>query len=150
MDRVLDRILPWPVAGALAGFVLGFFAYVALRDLGAPLPGVPGVGGLCGGLVGAVCGGFVGSYLRRPAAEGGTAARWCVGMMLLVGGVSFLAGFVGPMLLRPDAPQGPLLGIFFTGPLGAVAGAVVGLLIGLVRQGQRPQGGSRPIAWPRA
>jgi hypothetical protein len=137
-DTILDRMLPWPVAGGMAGFVLGFMAYIALPIIGLPAPGVPGVGGLFGGLVGAVCGAVVGSYLRRPAAEGGTVARWCVGMMVLVGGVSFLAGFAGPILLRPDLPQGPLLGIFITGPLGALAGAAVGLVIGLlIRPGGR-------------
>jgi len=35
---------------------------------------------------------------------------------LVVGVVSFLAGFVGPIILRPDSNQGPLLGIFITGP----------------------------------
>ena len=44
--------------------------------------------------------------------------------------VAFLAGFVGPILLTPGSPQGPLLGIFITGPLGALAGAVLGLIIG--------------------
>jgi hypothetical protein len=47
--------------------------------------------------------------------------------------VAFLAGFAGPILLTPDSPQGPPLGIFFTGPLGFVVGAVIGLGIGLVR-----------------
>lgn len=43
-----------------------------------------------------------------------------------LGGVGFMAGFFGPMLLAPDANQGPLLGIFITGPGGAVLGVVVG------------------------
>jgi len=50
----------------------------------------------------------------------------------VVGGISFLAGFVGPILLDPNSPQGPLLGIFFTGPLGAIAGAILGAVIGLL------------------
>jgi hypothetical protein len=41
----------------------------------------------------------------------------------LVGGT---AGFLGPMLLNPDANQGPLLGLFITGPGGALAGTVLG------------------------
>jgi hypothetical protein len=39
------------------------------------------------------------------------------------------------MLLAPNSPQGPLLGIFFTGPLGALAGAVLGVFIGLLSAG---------------
>jgi len=53
-------------------------------------------------------------------------------MTVVVGVISFLAGFVGPIILHPDSPQGPLLGIFFTGPLGALAGAVAGATIGLL------------------
>ena len=45
---------------------------------------------------------------------------------VILGGVGFIAGFVGPILLRPDANQGPLLGIFITGPLGFVVGAAAG------------------------
>jgi len=41
---------------------------------------------------------------------------------LVLGVVGFLAGYIGPLILRPDANQGPLLGIFITGPLGFFAG----------------------------
>ena len=53
-------------------------------------------------------------------------------MATVVGGISFLAGFAGPILLTPDSPQGPLLGIFVTGPLGFLAGAVLGALVGML------------------
>jgi di/tricarboxylate transporter len=39
--------------------------------------------------------------------------------------VGFLVGFVGPTTLS-TSPQGPLLGIFMTGPAGAAAGCVLG------------------------
>jgi len=38
------------------------------------------------------------------------------------GFLGFLLGFFGPMLLWPGSAQGPMLGIFITGPLGAVIG----------------------------
>jgi hypothetical protein len=47
---------------------------------------------------------------------------------LIVGGIGFCAGFFGPMVFAPDANQGPLLGIFITGPLGAVLGAIGGFV----------------------
>jgi hypothetical protein len=47
---------------------------------------------------------------------------------LLLGATGFACGFFGPMLLNPDANQGPMLGIFITGP----GGALLGLLLGTV------------------
>jgi hypothetical protein len=51
--------------------------------------------------------------------------RW-YGFAALVGLVSFLAGFVGPMVLAPGANQGPMLGLFITGPVGVIVGIVWG------------------------
>jgi hypothetical protein len=47
---------------------------------------------------------------------------------LIVGGVGFALGFFGPMIFTPGANQGPMLGIFITGPLGFVLGAVGGFV----------------------
>jgi hypothetical protein len=52
----------------------------------------------------------------------------------VLGGIGFCAGFFGPMILWPESNQGPLLGIFFTGPIGVVVGAVWGYFYNL---GQR-------------
>lgn len=49
---------------------------------------------------------------------------WCA---LIVGGIAFLGGFIGPIIFTPEANQGPLFGIFFTGPIGAVFGGILGL-----------------------
>ena len=54
------------------------------------------------------------------------ALRWAFG----VGAVGFSLGFFGPMLFAPGANQGPLLGIFITGPLGFASGLVWGLIVG--------------------
>ena len=35
----------------------------------------------------------------------------------VVGAIGFSGGFFGPMIFTPDANQGPLLGLFITGPL---------------------------------
>ena len=53
---------------------------------------------------------------------------------VIVGAIGFCAGFFGPMLFAPDANQGPLLGIFITGPLGAVLGAIGGFVHGIRRR----------------
>lgn len=46
---------------------------------------------------------------------------------LVVGGISFALGFFGPMILNPQGNQGPMLGIFITGPLGFIIGLAWGL-----------------------
>lgn len=45
---------------------------------------------------------------------------------LIIGAISFVLGFFGPILFIPDANQGPLLGIFITGPFGFVIGLIGG------------------------
>src|SRR5262245_19721435 len=52
---------------------------------------------------------------------------------VITGGVGFAGGFFGPIIFAPGANQGPLLGIFITGPLGFVFGAVGGALYWFVR-----------------
>ena len=56
------------------------------------------------------------------ASRSGIRASWQAGWM--VGGIGFAAGFVGPLVLQPEANLGPLLGILMTGPLGFVVGAL--------------------------
>jgi hypothetical protein len=60
---------------------------------------------------------------------------------LIVGGIGFAAGFFGPMILKPEANQGPMLGIFITGPLGFL----LGLIYGVIREWLR-RGSSSPAA----
>lgn len=54
----------------------------------------------------------------------------------IVGSFGFTVGFLGPIFVAPEFSEGPLLGIFFTGPVGAMVGAVGGYLVGI----KRPQG----------
>ncbi|MFO1141505.1 MAG: hypothetical protein U1E59_03795 [Amaricoccus sp.] len=56
--------------------------------------------------------------------------RWAA----ILGGIGFAAGFLGPMILAPGANQGPMLGIFITGPLGFLLGLAVGV-IDAIRRG---------------
>ncbi len=59
--------------------------------------------------------------------------RRAMGPAVLLGAVGFALGFFGPILFQPDANQGPLLGIFITGP----GGFLVGLIFGVVREVRR-------------
>lgn len=67
--------------------------------------------------------------------------RWMLFGGVVVGVAGFVLGFFGPMILAPDANQGPLLGIFSTGPLGFVLGAAGGLAFapGLERRFNGPR-----------
>jgi hypothetical protein len=71
---------------------------------------------------------------------GAFGARWrgivrrALGPALILGGTGFVLGFFGPIIFRPEANQGPLLGIFITGP----GGFLIGLIYGIVREVLRP------------
>jgi hypothetical protein len=112
----------------MAGFVVGCLASFSLVALGVN----PGPTVLAVGLLGAILGCLVGAHVQGAPGRARTVARCCAVGAGVVGAVSFLAGFTGPIILRPDLPQGPLLGIFYTGPLGTVAGAVLGAIVGLM------------------
>jgi hypothetical protein len=53
---------------------------------------------------------------------------------LLFGGIGFVTGFFGPMLIAvligSEANLGPLWGIFILGPGGVIVGSVVGAFVG--------------------
>src|SRR5437764_282244 len=56
-----------------------------------------------------------------------TTLQWAV----IIGAVGFCGGFFGPIIFTPESNQGPLLGLFITGPLGFVAGGVLGFIYAL-------------------
>lgn len=58
---------------------------------------------------------------------------------LVIGVISFSIGFFGPMILAPGANQGPLLGIFITGPLGVMAGFIIGVVRELIGARKSPR-----------
>jgi hypothetical protein len=77
----------------------------------------------------------------------GLKANWscqlnCPGA-LTIGGIGFVAGFFGPIVFAPDANQGPLLGIFITGPLGFLFGAATGTICWFVRERHKTQESAR-------
>jgi hypothetical protein len=62
--------------------------------------------------------------MRRMSGVRKSPGVWALAM----GAVGGAAGFFGPMILNPDANQGPMLGLFITGPGGALAGLVLGFI----------------------
>ncbi len=75
-----------------------------------------------------------------------TTARSAVLGALVVGGVGFGCGFLGPIVLSPEANQGPLLGIFITGPGGTLLGALLGVTLGALRTSRHALRASLGIA----
>lgn len=106
--------------------VLAFFGalyIVWLLMLTLPLGGQAWIGGVV-----ALAGGVhAARKVWRGTAEDTMSVSVMAGLgALILGGLGFVAGFFGPMILAPQANQGPMLGIFITGPAGAVLGAIAG------------------------
>lgn len=80
-------------------------------------------------IVSLVCAAVVGWYVWTKL---GSLPSDLISSILLggavLGGIGFCGGFFGPLVLAPEANQGPLLGIFITGPLGLLFGAVGGVI----------------------
>lgn len=51
---------------------------------------------------------------------------------VLLGAAGFCAGFFGPMIFVPESNQGPMVGIFLTGPGGVALGLLLWLLMKLL------------------
>jgi hypothetical protein len=135
MEQVtLGRRIPWVVMGGIIGCVFCPFIVAVVFGLFG-FPGFTDLNMAIGNLAGLIGGGALGYFFSGNS----VAARWSLGTAAALGSVSFLAGFVGPMILMPNANQGPLLGIFFTGPLGFIAGAFIGMLIGFMKRSSSNQ-----------
>ena len=89
-------------------------------------------------IVALLCAAAAGRYVwmsLEPNVVGGiwrTTLLWAV----VAGGIGFVVGFFFPIVFLPTANQGPMLGIFFTGPLGFMLGGVAGFIHAL-RQRRR-------------
>ena len=71
-------------------------------------------------------------WLHTASIHAGLTSSIVLGAIIL-GGVGFAGGFFGPIIFMPGANQGPLLGIFITGPLGFIFGAVGGAVYWFTR-----------------
>jgi hypothetical protein len=77
---------------------------------------------------------YVARRVWSGTAEGTTSVPVMAGLgAVIVGGLGFVAGFFGPMIFAPEANQGPMLGLFITGPAGLVIGAIAGAWYGMRR-----------------
>ena len=80
-----------------------------------------------GSLVALAASAYVARTVWNGTAEDSTSVVVMAGLgAAILGGLGFVAGFFGPMIFAPDANQGPMLGLFITGPAGVVIGAIAG------------------------
>jgi hypothetical protein len=110
---------------ALATYFLSYWLPVALIRFNGYEVVAPIIALVCAMAVGW----FVWKALDPRSASGilSTMFLWAA----VAGGIGFVGGFLGPMLFAPSANQGPLLGIFITGPLGFLLGGVTGFAYAL-------------------
>jgi hypothetical protein len=121
MTLVAVRILV-TVISALAAF---YFTYWASGALVFALDWSPWLSFLAA--LGAGVGAAWLVWTRTEAIHSGFVSTVVIGAVV-TGGIGFSAGFFGPMIFTPGANQGPLLGIFITGPLGFLLGAAGGAI----------------------
>jgi len=53
---------------------------------------------------------------------------------IIIGSISFIFGFFGPMIFMAESNQGPLLGLFITGPIGFLAGLIGGSILWYIKK----------------
>jgi hypothetical protein len=134
MTDALSNLLPSRVGSAVAGGALAYGAlWISLRNLGqsgfeAWIFWVPVT--LLLVTISALCWWYSlrGHYPESRAAMG---ASWQAGW--LVGCIGGALGFIGPLVIWPEANLGPLLGILFTGPAGFVLGVIGAVLVRTAR-----------------
>ncbi len=73
----------------------------------------------------------------------GAAAGLAAGGGFLMGFTGFVIGFFGPIRFQPWANQGPMLGLFVTGPGGVLLGAILGIGLGF----SHPEWSTRRRIW---
>jgi hypothetical protein len=138
------RITVTALATIVAFYASGWFGFLAWITVTAPFGGSfedftteAWVQGVCS-IVGAALAGW---YTWRRTHAGQNSRSGVIAATLqwafIVGGIGFALGFFGPIIFMPGANQGPMLGIFITGPLGFVAGDVGGFLRSLRAMSQQ-------------
>ena len=74
-----------------------------------------------------VCAAFAGWFSwKLMAGDRLNAVVAVTGGALILGGLFFTIGFLGPMVISKDTNQGPMIGLLIAGPLGVITGAIGG------------------------
>ena len=82
-----------------------------------------------------IAAGFAARFVWVRSGDNAGGLLGCIGYGAgIAGAIGFIGGFFGPMILLPDSNQGPLLGLFITGPLGFVGGGFAGAVWWWIRR----------------
>ena len=124
---------PWPIGpervlGIIVGAPLTIFTLLVLRA--QVMEGFEPLGAIFGSASGSISVFCWLYFVKGPTMTKNLCFRYAMRGGMIIGSVGFLAGFIGPIIFMPTANQGPLLGIFITGPGGFVIGTLGGLVYG--------------------
>ena len=115
------------ILSAVVAVMMTFYAALALG--GQVRDGFDPIGAALGAVAGTL--GWLAWWfaLRGEHPEHRARMRLALLRGFILGGIGFVLGFFGPLVIAPDANQGPLLGIFITGPAGFVVGTLAGTFV---------------------
>ncbi len=124
-DSSSDRQSRWNgarVAAAVFGVLLFAYSITFVVKVGAPM------------LMWALASATVATYLWWYALRGDAndTRQWMAAGRragVTLGIIGLVLGYIGPLIFMPDANQGPLFGIFGTGPAGFVLGSIAGVVL---------------------
>jgi hypothetical protein len=125
---------------------VGFYFFIYW----VPLTCIPGIRqtGFLANIIALLLAGAVAVFLWKETASlsNGLASSILMGGIIL-GGIGFVGGFFGPIIFYPEVNLGPLIGIFYSGPIGFVVGLVAGGVYWLIKKkvlpGNLPSTGSQ-------
>jgi hypothetical protein len=117
------------VSFSFVGFY--YFIYWVPRTF---IPGIRQTGFLAN-IIALLLAGAVAVFLWKETASlsNGLASSILMGGIIL-GGIGFVGGFFGPIIFYPEVNLGPLIGIFYSGPIGFVVGLVAGGVYWLIKK----------------
>jgi len=104
----------------VAGYFFIYWVPFSLIPGARNIPAIPQIVSL---LIAVIIGIFI--WKKTRTSSNGLSTYIIMGG-IIVGSIGFITGFWGPIIFNPSANQGPLLGIFITGPLGFLIGLAGG------------------------
>lgn len=131
MLKVLARVL-FVLLTIIATYYFVYWLPLSLiREFLPPIPWLNNIISLCIAL-------FAGWFIWKKTANQVRGLVTVISISAMsVGSLGFIFGFFDPIIFVPESNQGPLLGLFITGPLGVLLGVFIGWIYWLIRMGSK-------------